>query len=383
LGGTILGNFEERIGCKQGDVGMKNVMVLGLTLVLLATVGRARAAAFTVSESQALQASVDAAVASAEDVRGRLSDGATVALLPISGDRDGYVSGLLLNGLTAKGLTCVEAADSEFWEAIMAEVEWDERKADMLDPETLVTFGKLKGAKYLVYGSLRAVEGQGNPVYVELELHLSSIETKEHVWGGTFARRFYLPGQVQGITTLDDSIRKVLGEVVRKGSESVKRSTKLGQIKSVAILPLPGDLDAYVKARTVDMLSATALTPRELDLATLGEARVFLRDKPGQADALLYGAVRDLSRELKEDLPLSKTYEVRAEVQLFIQDVSSGDILWSDTLRASERVEETVSGKSTMWKLMKDNPRLLLYVGGGIIAFLLLLGFVRAKTRVR
>lgn len=362
---------------------MKNVMVLGLTLVLLATVGRARAAAFTVSESQALQASVDAAVASAEDVRGRLSDGATVALLPISGDRDGYVSGLLLNGLTAKGLTCVEAADSEFWEAIMAEVEWDERKADMLDPETLVTFGKLKGAKYLVYGSLRAVEGQGNPVYVELELHLSSIETKEHVWGGTFARRFYLPGQVQGITTLDDSIRKVLGEVVRKGSESVKRSTKLGQIKSVAILPLPGDLDAYVKARTVDMLSATALTPRELDLATLGEARVFLRDKPGQADALLYGAVRDLSRELKEDLPLSKTYEVRAEVQLFIQDVSSGDILWSDTLRASERVEETVSGKSTMWKLMKDNPRLLLYVGGGIIAFLLLLGFVRAKTRVR
>ena len=26
-------------------------------------------------------------------------------------------------------------------EAILAEIEWDERKADMLDPDTLVTFG--------------------------------------------------------------------------------------------------------------------------------------------------------------------------------------------------------------------------------------------------
>lgn len=347
---------------------------------LLATVMMVSAADFNEGASQALRSAVDAAVADA--VSAGVFETAPIALLPIRGDRDGYVAGMLLGELTKAGFNCVEAKNSPFWDEIMKEVEWDTRKADMLDGATISAFGKLKSAKALVYGTLRRVEGDRNPAYAEIELHMSAIETKAHLWGGLFGKRFYKPGAVVGLTSIDEDVRDALGQIVEKGMESLSQKAGLKSLASIALVKLPGDLDGYVGNRVRDMLAKAGLAAKELDLATLGQARLMLRDAPDRAAALLHGSVRDLSKALKEELPLKKIYDVRAEVQLVIEDAKTGNVLWSDTLSAVTQAEDTVSAQSKIWQIIRQ-PKVALGIVGGIVVLIVLVKMGRAMTRVR
>jgi len=151
----------------------------------------------------------------------------------------------------------------------------------------------------------------------------------------------------------------------------------------VAVVPLAGDIDRYVTQRATDILSRTHINPMNLDVRTLGEARQLLRDRPERADAVFYGALRDLSKRLLREEIMQNTYEVSAEVQLTIQSVSTGEILWSDTL---EHVEEVVIRQTVEEKLVgltRSNPRIWIYIGVGLVVLILGARFLKAATRVR
>lgn len=324
----------------------------------------------------------------AEDVQAQLAESRlprnqAISVLPLGGDSGRYVEGLLKNAVTASGLMYVEGREDPFWDQIMAEVEWDERKDDMLDPDTLTRFGRLKSSQLLLYGNVREARQDGQKVFVEIELHLSSIETKQHLWGTVVTRRFYLPGPVEGIVALDPHVRNVLNLTIAKGLDSLQGAGKLGGVQTVAVVPLAGDIDRYVTQRATDILSRTHINPMNLDVRTLGEARQLLRDRPERADAVLYGALRDLSKRLLREEILQDTYEVSAEVQLTIQSASTGEILWSDTL---DHVEEVVI-RRTVEEILVDqtrkNPRLWVYIGVGLVVLILGARFLKAATRVR
>lgn len=354
---------------------------VGLVFVVGMMIAPVSRAAYSESVRQALQKAVSEAGQSLADAS--LPEGQTVSVLSVRGDQEGYVEGLLKNAVTSADIPYVEGGQDPVWDAILREVEWDERKEDMLDPATLSKFGKLKSTQLLLYGTVREVTETPQRVYVELELHLSSIETKQHVWGGIFAHRFYLPDTVQGLMELDEAVRETLKEAVADAGATVTASPKLGDVSTVAVVPFAGDIDGYVEQLAVDMLSNTELTPRELDFSTLAEARQAMRDTPDRADAILVGAVRDLSRELVEELPQKTTYEVRAEVQLSIQNAANGDVLWSQTVSAkTEDVEET-SIEETAWSLLKDNPMWTVYALGGLVALIIIVAFLRSTRRVR
>ena len=111
----------------------------------------------------------------------------TIAILPIPGDRDGMLSNQLKIALTKAGLVCVEGKEDPMWDAILKEIEWDERKEDMLDATTLDKFGKLKSAQLLLYGFARMWTFWDVAAWAETELHVTSIETKRHLWGDTLS----------------------------------------------------------------------------------------------------------------------------------------------------------------------------------------------------
>ena len=332
---------------------------------------------------QALQMAV--AEAQKAMASGGIPRGTPVSLLPVWNDQDEYVAGLLKNAVTAAGLTYVEGKEEAFWDEVLKEVEWDERKGDILDAGTLVKFGKLKATRILMYGSVREASLTGQRVFVEIELHASSVETKQHLWGGTFAKRFYLPGTVEGILSVDQlppEVREVIkkGFIEKAAASLAKAEPKLKAVRTACLIPLAGDIDEYITGLGRDMLAQSRnLYPKNLDVTTLSEARVMLRDQPQRADALLYGAVRDVSRRLVKEWPLSKTYEVSTETQLFIESASSNEILWSDTVAARGEYTRDI----TIWTWMGEHPRAMMVAGGILVALILLTVVVRGASRVR
>ena len=314
-----------------------------------------------------------------------------VAILPFAADKSGRIVGLLKNALTDSGKTCVEGKEDPIWEAILKEIEWDERKEDILDPATLDKFGKLKSAQYLMYGSVRRYATTERYVLVELELHVSCISTKQHVWGGTFARRYYAPGMdPDGEVNIPDEVRKAVITGIRAEiGKSLAKSSKLGAAKRVAMLPIAGDVDQYGAGLFRDVLSASAMTPVNLDVATRAEARFALREGPGPADAIAYGALREVGAKLvATQVTGEKTYSAIMEMQLWIEKGATREILWSDTVQFSKEFTVGLRGwwdwLCHLFPSLREHPARIVWVPLAIIIGLIaLVLFLKAVTRVR
>lgn len=312
-----------------------------------------------------------------------------VALLPIAGDADGWLAGQLKIALTRAGKTCVEGKEDPMWDEVLKEIEWDERKEDILDAATLDSFGKLKSAQVLVYAFVRSRDLTDRYAFFEIELHATEIATKRHVWGGVFAMRHYKPGfeDVGRVGEIPVDLREAMQTKMRDAlAKSINESEKLGAVKSVAFLPLTADVRDYALSIVRDALARTKLTPLNLDLKTLAEARMQLRDKPGQADGIMYGALRDLSVRVVEDGPKGKVWEYCAEVQLCVESAARAQ-LWSDTVLVRERYSEDAGFWGTLcyiFPFLKDRPWLAVVLPLGILVALFVFGsLLRAMTRVR
>ena len=285
-----------------------------------------------------IQASLRAALA-----KGVLTKDATIAILPVKRDADAYAIGVLKIATTGAGLQCVEGKEDPLVAEIFKEIEWDERKDDILDAETIAKFGKLKAPKLLMDSVVRETSGGNGRGYAELEVHIFSIETKKIHWNGVFARRFYSAPDVVGLVDLDPNVREAIRESFDRTVTALKSSAKLKSTRTIAIVPLAGDLDRFITGLAESMISKTQLLPKQLDIATLGEARALLRDNPQAADAVLYGAVRDLSRKTLNTYPDRVEYQISSAVQLTIQDSKTGNILWSELIEARGKDVATLS----------------------------------------
>jgi hypothetical protein len=346
---------------------MKNIKTLFLAGVILAT-GLAARAELPTEARQALRlAATD--IKSALANAGSIPKDQPIALLPIRGDDSGYVIGVLKDALTGAGLQTVEGKEDQFVQEIFKEVEWDERKNDILDTNTLAKFGSLQGAKLLMYGFVREATGGEGRGFIELELHVSSIETKKHLWGDVFSKRFFDAQSPAGPVNLDPHTRAALHEFYDRVVNSLKASGKLGDVHSVLVVPLAGDDDEYMTGLMENAVTASQLSPKRLDVRTLADARELLRDDPKAADAIIFGAVRDISRRKLNDYPDRTEYEINSSVQMTIQKSPAGVVLWSDTVETSGKDVITVS----WWEMVqKYGPAVLLHKK---IILLPLLGF--------
>ena len=272
----------------------------------------------------------------------------TVAILPIPGDDSSLIAGRLKNILTRLGFTCVEGKEDPMWNEIIKEIAWNERKDDILDPATLVKFGKLKSAQILLFGKIRQIDRNDDRTYVEIELHATDIATKQHIWGGNFAARLYKNKNFQGIISLDNELRMLLKKNFAEAQKSIlqpETAAKLDQIKTVSVIPLAGDIDRYMTGLTVEMLSQTRHLPMMPEIPSLSQTRSFAREHKIASDALFYGTIRDLHKTKTVSKAvgsgkMSDSYEVCADIQLFLEDVKTGVILWSKTITLTETVTE-------------------------------------------
>ena len=267
-----------------------------------------------------------------------------IAILPLKAGHS-VLAGRLKNMLVQNGFVCVEGKEDPMWDEILKEIEWHERKSDILDSKTIVKFGKLKAAKILFQCEIRIVDKNADRLYAEIELRATDIATKQVIWGGTFANRYYIGKNVQGIISLDDELRQTLKKSFIEAKKSLTTpqvAGKLNNIKTITIVPLNGDIDSYMTQLATAMITQTHLMPLNPHIPSLMQIRSTARDGLLKCDAILYGAIRALHKTKPETTRSGKKmvtkHNIVAEIQLFIEDAKNGNILWGETITVKEPI---------------------------------------------
>lgn len=313
--------------------------------------------------------------------------GEPISVLPIANDIGYYVEGLLKSAVTDAGKNYVEGNTDPFWNQILEDTEWVERKRDMLDQNTLVQFGKLQATRILIYGTVRTVNVTENRVYVEIELHASSLLTKQHLWGRTFTKTLPLRGAktIDGLTAIPVDTRVAMQEGIKKQAvASMQKQRKLAALKTAELIPLAGDIDAYATCIVRDAVSLTDINPKEGGPDTLLEARQMISRNPDSSNGILSGALRDFSQVLVSRSWYIYTYAVTAEVQACIEN-ASGEILWSDTLLAAEQYQVRVSLLDWLYMdvipYLQANPLVWIIPLAIVLGWIVIRMFFRATQR--
>lgn len=313
---------------------MKKLLVLAISSFLLFTVAAQNNSPVAKdNERQAISGALD-------DAFSRLNRSAfgkkTIAVLPMNGRYD-FLHGRIQSKLLAAGLTCVEGKNDPMWDEILKEIEWDERKDDILDATTIAKFGKLKAAQILLQCVKPEFHENTDRIYAQIELRAIDINTKEIIWTEIGVERFVIGKNVEGIVKLDQHEMDILQETIANAKASLltpSMSAKLSNIKTVALIPICGDSDKYVTNLTLGMLAQTKLFPQNSPIPSLALVRSTIRDKKMNADAICYGALRALHKSVVSNTISGRktlcTYELVAEVQLFIEEAKTGNVLWAN-----------------------------------------------------
>ena len=321
-----------------------------------------------------------------------IKSGETITILPLVGDTEmGFVGGLVKNAATKAGLTVVEAKDSPMFDSIMQELAWNERKADLLDGETLAKLGGLKATENYLYGKVLSSIKNDRYVFVDIELHITSVATKQHIWGDTFTRRAFFPGSnaPQGWSDIPVDIRKVIKEdISQQVMDSISKAPNAKTVKTIVIVPFSGDEDLYVTHCAQDALTKKGYLPKDLGVKTLGEAVYLLSENSNRADSVLSGVVRELSLEQEPETEYSTNhvFHAVAEIQVKLEKSNTREILWSDTIQ----VQKTFEKELTQTEKLEAEANALnfmirygLYGLGGLVGLMILLKLFGAMTRTR
>ncbi|MBP5543599.1 MAG: hypothetical protein ILM98_05960 [Kiritimatiellae bacterium] len=309
-----------------------------------------------------------------------------LTLLPVVGDRTGYVASLMKSAITDAGRKYVVAENDSEWKAIPAHVEWSERKGDILDKETLLKFGALQAARILLVAEIRVAQISDRGVLVEIDAHAADARTANHIWGGVFTRRRYVGAElpVKAID-LPREVRDTLqNELLAKTVASLKDCPALAKYPRIAFVPLSADEDGYATDILREAFVKAGVSLVNLDASSPSEARAILRDKPAnKADAFLYGTVRKLREVSIDEKPEGVATNYTVEWTVSVE--TAGDRL--QPYVATIQATGTDFHKNGWWDRVCHHLPFLRGRGWTLVCLIIVLAVVfavlRATTRVR
>jgi hypothetical protein len=143
------------------------------------------ARAQTDAERSTLQKATDAAVAQAlASLSSTNFPGVQhVAVVPLRGDADGYLTSGVKSGVT-RGPYKLFAREDQEWNTLLGEIEWGARREDIMDPATVQKFGRIQGVDANLYGQLwdRNVNLWSIRGRAKVSLNLADVETGQILW---------------------------------------------------------------------------------------------------------------------------------------------------------------------------------------------------------
>lgn len=155
------------------------------TLLALAMSWFVAAGQVWADEIETIQRATDIAMQSvSRDLGGKsFTDVKSIAVVPLRGDPDGYVTERVRDMVTKTPYGLFTRSD-DTWNTLLKEIEWGVRREDVMDPATVQKFGKIKGVDAILYGIVWAesVNMWSIRAHSKLSLVLADVETGQELW---------------------------------------------------------------------------------------------------------------------------------------------------------------------------------------------------------
>lgn len=126
------------------------------------------------------------------------------------------------------------------WDKLVGEIDFANRRSDVMNSETIQKFGQIHGVDALLYGTIReaAQEVEAGAV-VRLAMTLADVETGEILWQRNIMGRYEKPADVGALTK---GVRKAAIQAAGNAAADLKqKSARFSEPANVFILPLQGE----------------------------------------------------------------------------------------------------------------------------------------------
>lgn len=194
-------------------------------------------AAFAQAANRAVDyAAEDAAFSTVVALRESNVEAQRIAVLPLTGDRDGL--SMLLRSELVRYSDYYEfyVRDDAEWNKLLSEIEFGDRRGDVMDPSTIQKFGNVKGVDAILYGSIReATAEQNGDGLVRINLMLADVETGRQLWAGM------IEGEYAQLNAPDAKLqRAAIASAEAAAKEFANAKSRLGEL-DILIFPLVKD----------------------------------------------------------------------------------------------------------------------------------------------
>jgi len=137
--------------------------------------------ALTPLEQKATDQSIEKALESLKQKN--ITELKNVAVMPIWGDEDHYITEVLKSAITKTNFNLFVRSDKE-WDTLLSEMKWETLREDMMDTKTIQKFGKIQGVDGLIYGTVWHINNNlwGTHSEVKFTINLADIETGQVLW---------------------------------------------------------------------------------------------------------------------------------------------------------------------------------------------------------
>jgi hypothetical protein len=140
-----------------------------------------------------------------------------IAMLPLMNDTQHLYPVVRAELARYPGLYEFFVRDDREWNVLISEIEFGDRRGDVMDTATIQKFGRIPGVSALLYGSVReaSVDADGNGI-VRLALTLSEVETGRQLWSG------HVVGEYRKLLPPSGNLTKAVVDASRKAVEQFK-----------------------------------------------------------------------------------------------------------------------------------------------------------------
>lgn len=274
------------------------------------------------------------------------------------------------------------------WNVLVSEIEFGERKSDIMDQATIQKFGSIQGVSALLYGDIREVSVVDGVGTVRLTVKLGDVQTGKILWSanieGAYAGDLKAPdrrtamalqeaaekaaaslaGKKAGLGRINVYLMPMNANGLNLSDYVLPEFTKVGDEKVKMFSSAGGQRGRRIVNKIASQLAASGSGNMKALAAQKEELFGDVPKEQGVRDAVLYGHIGDLSTE---GVVMSTVV-----LNLHIADMLTGEEIWGETVEG--RVElDWLHIVKTYW----------IHILVGIAAVVSIGIFLNATRRVR
>lgn len=300
----------------------------------------------------------------------------SIAVLPLWGacpnDTKAYIVRTIQSQLIGGRYRIMERSDPA-WDNLLSEIEWSDKREDIMNQATLQQFGRIVGCDAVVYGTVREckVYPDSYQAVTRLSLTLGVVETGEAKWSsGEIKQVKVVPGPMEFTGAMDSLLAEAISQACQKAAGSLQASG--AGVNGFVVFPLRGqDGDGYIRGVLQSSLAQVGANPIPVAIAEWNEYLVANSQNQQSVEAMrgfakLKGYPAILHGGVNVRQARNGRYHATTSFTVTLVDSETGRTLWSP----GEVVGSAkLSGRRLLIAGLQDP--IVWVIGGLLIAFII------------